>query len=85
MYLGKRSITALFHFLGGYHFAESIHGIECDPPLPRDFHDWVARNLQFSESTSGWIGMILKRVPDEAAAFDRFYELLDEYRRVPRS
>lgn len=31
-------------------------------------------------STSGYRNMILKRVPDESAALDRFFELLDEHR-----
>lgn len=80
MYLGHHSLSALWSFLDGYGFALWSHDIQEKPPLPRDFHDWVADRLHFSESTSGWKNMILNRVPDEAAALEYFFKLLDEYR-----
>jgi hypothetical protein len=85
MYIGSRSLSALAQFLAGYGFALQVHEIPSTHRLPQDFHEWVAYRLHFSESTSGFKNMILKRVPDEPAALDRFYELLDEHRtRRPR-
>lgn len=85
MYTGIRTLSALSSFLNGWQFAMETYGIEPKRVLPRDFHDWVAYRLHFRESTSGYKNMILKHVPDEYAAVDRFYELLDEHRsRQPR-
>jgi hypothetical protein len=79
MYLGHRSLSALSSYLHGYRMALSVYDIQCST-LPQDFHDWVAYRLHFYESTSGNRNMILKRVPEESAALDRFFELLDEHR-----
>jgi hypothetical protein len=85
MYTGSRTLSALSSFLDGWHFAMETYDIEPKHALPRDFHDWVAYRLHFLESTSGYKNMILKHAPDEYAAVDRFYELLDEYHaRQPR-
>ena len=85
MYTGSRTLSALSSFLDGWRFAMEVFDIESKRVLPRDFHDWVAYRLHFRESTSGYKSMILKHVPDEYAAVDRFYELLDEYNaRQPR-
>lgn len=80
LYLGEHSITGLWHFLGGYHAALHVYEIETVDLLPRDFHEWVAYRLHYYESTGGWRRMILDRVPDESAALERFYELLDDHR-----
>jgi len=85
MYTGSRTLSALSSFLDGWHFAMEVFDVEPKRVLPRDFHDWVAYRLHFHEATSGYKNMILKHVPDEYAAVDRFYELLDEYHaRQPR-
>jgi len=85
MYTGNRKLTVLSSFLDGWQFALQVYGIESPSPLPSDFHDWAAYRLHFLGSTSGYKNMILERVPDEYAAVNRFYELLDEYRtRQPR-
>ena len=81
LYLGDRSLSALWHYLQGYWMALSVYDMRLAFPLPPDFQDWVAYRLHFFESTSGYRNMILKRVPDENAALDRFFELLDDHRR----
>ncbi len=81
LYLGDRSLSALWHYLQGYWMALSAYDMRTASPLPPDFHDWVAYRLHFFESTSGYRNMILKCVPDESAALDRFFELLDEHRK----
>jgi hypothetical protein len=81
MWTGERTLTSLSHFLKGYSIALWVHSIECtEIDLPREFFDWVAYRLHFRESTMGWRKMILARIPDESAALDKFFELLDEYR-----
>jgi hypothetical protein len=81
LYIGERSLSALYSFLQGYATGLRFYDIEAPHPLPSDFHEWVAYRLHFFESTSGYRNMILKRVPDESAALDRFFELLDEHRK----
>ncbi len=80
MYLGSLSLSALCHFLNGYEMSLQVHDIQEKPPVPRDFREWVADRLQFSESTKSYKTMILERMPDEAMALQFFFELLDEYR-----
>ena len=83
MYLGSLSLSALCHFLNGYEMSLQVHDIQEKPPVPRDFREWVAERLHFSESTKGYRTMILQRMPDEAMALKLFFELLDEYRARP--
>lgn len=88
MYFGSKSLTAFYHFLTGfqmgccsYQVAEDRLGLE----IPSDFHDWVAYRTHFRESTLGWCNMIVATTESEEAAFDRFFELLEEHSaRVPR-
>jgi hypothetical protein len=80
LYLGETSLTGLWYFLRGYRMAEGDHGIDDVIQMPTDFLDWVAYRLHFYDSTSGWLRMILDRVPDERGALKRFFELLDEHR-----
>ena len=85
LYLGERSLSGLWYYLQGFWTALSVHDIRPESVLPPNLHDWVAYRLHFFESTSGYRNMILKRVPNESAALDRFFELVDEHRsRKPR-
>jgi hypothetical protein len=87
MYLGERSLYGLECFLTGYSLALASYtqGRE-GKVLPEDFHDWVAYRLGFFSSVTGWRKMIAERVPDDSAALDRFFGLLDEHRkRKPRT
>jgi hypothetical protein len=82
LYLGERSVSALWHFLAGYHLGlrgNAQVSVELSPRA-KEFHDWVAYRLHFLESTTGWRQMILKRTNDEAAGLNYFFELFDEYR-----
>jgi hypothetical protein len=81
IYLGEKSLYAFRHFWGGYSAALMDHGIQDSTEclIPSDFHDWVAYRLHFREATSGWYRMIRHHSQNEAEAFDRFYQLLDEY------
>jgi hypothetical protein len=82
MYLGECSLSALYHTINGYALAIGVHAIDNDTTLrlPDDFNDWVAYRLHYKGSTSGWKRMILGASQDEATAFTRFFELLDQYK-----
>lgn len=80
--LDCKSLTALHHYIAGYH-----HALDCHPghPYPRlhhfpgDFTHWVAQRLHFPDPTIGWCSMILRTSANEEAAFDRFFDLLEDY------
>ena len=48
LYMGESTLTALYHFLGGYETAKYIHQIPLRNILPIDFNDWVAYRLHFA-------------------------------------
>lgn len=83
MYLPRVCITALSSFIVGAHIGRTLAS---DPfPIPRDFHDWVAYRLHFYEATSGWANMLFTRYGDSMEGYERFFELLEEYKtRQPR-
>lgn len=85
VYLGCKSLSALSQFIGGFRLAKSHYKIN-EPDefevVSEDFHDWVASKTGFTESTLGWCSMILSTTENEAQAFDRFYELVEEKQRL---
>ncbi|AFY58349.1 hypothetical protein Riv7116_5988 [Rivularia sp. PCC 7116] len=75
MYLGsKKSLTALVAFVSGLRFAQMDEG---NPPFS-DFSSWIARKVEGMSSTMSWLWMIEEWGNEKA--FDKFFELLDEYR-----
>lgn len=85
IYLGSESITALWHFLNGYHAAECDNGIVGEPRkklFPLDFyfmHSYVEFLLHRS-GAAGWCGNILKACGgNEKAAFNKFFEIYDDF------
>jgi hypothetical protein len=87
MYMGLKSLTGLWFFLNGAEMAKSLHGIKSPPEIPRGFADWVGYRLHLKSNCGGfWHRAILSRIRDEHLAFDRFFELRDEFlRRRPRT
>jgi len=81
-YLGDRkSLRMLWAFLMGYEVGITTCG---KPAIFSDFHPfnkWVAKELGFAEPTSGWRNMVAARSDSDEKAFDRFFELLDRYKR----
>ena len=80
LYLGKRSLSHLHVFLDGYTFACRQLGI---PPTKQEkkfeeFQEWI--EIRFNQlSTQSWSRIILFYSEDEAAALNRFFELLEEF------
>ena len=82
LYIADPELTRLHAFIVGYECGLARGGLTFREESPEfyGFHDWIARRLGYAESTSGWYKMIRGRCASEREAFDRFYELLDEFR-----
>lgn len=77
---GDLSIKRIRSFIVGYECGLAEVGASADDSVTlRDFNDWVADKLEFGESTSGWCNMILTRTESDREAYDRFFELLDQF------
>ncbi|SKC84402.1 hypothetical protein [Ohtaekwangia koreensis] len=60
MYIGDKKITTLKSFIDGYFYATWTNDIEVDDKIRFDyFHDWVATQFKWKESTAGWCKIIL--------------------------
>lgn len=82
LYLGRKSLTGFRDFMNGYIVACGDYGINESHGfhgLPDHLHDWAAYRTRHRESTSGWSSMIIEATGSEDLAFNRFFELLDEY------
>src|SRR5438093_11566034 len=77
MYIGWPSLSRLSGFLRGYDYA--LFKLRDDPgdPFFLSFQEWIERRLQAKGEF--WENAILRQTGSEAEAFDRFWELLDEY------
>lgn len=80
LYLGKRSLSHLHVFLDGYTFACRQLGIPLTEQEKKfeEFQEWI--EIRFNQvSTQSWSRIILFYSEDEAAALNRFFELLEEF------
>jgi hypothetical protein len=81
-YLHEKSLKELDSFLAGFDCACSVTEQERESIKQLNgLNDWVARQLGFAESTSGWCNMILERAGSDEKGFDLFFELVDKYRQ----
>jgi hypothetical protein len=81
-YLSKQSIVELRTFIGAYNAGLGrVHFMLKDTTEFHGLHNWVAKRLGFSESTSGWGNMILDKSENDQEAFEKFFTLLDEFRK----
>ncbi len=80
LYIGNSSISNLYMFLTGYHFAR------CQLSIPlsvqerefQEFQPWLQEKFGITTSQS-WSQLILFHAVDERDAFDRFFELFEEF------
>lgn len=78
MYIGEPSLTRLAAFLRGYDYARcELRGEPADPFF-LSFQEWIVRRLH-THDCFGWDRAILQQCHSEAEAFDRFWQLFDEY------
>jgi hypothetical protein len=78
-YLPERSLIQLSVFIGAYMAGLGRVGFKLKDDL-REFNNWVAQKLGYSNSTSGY-RMILDKSGSDREAFDKFFEFLDEFRK----
>jgi hypothetical protein len=79
---GDPSLKRLRSFLVGYECGlGSLRFTPRDRELFHAFHDWIASQLGFAESTSGWCNMILEKTENDKDAYYRFFQLLEQFRR----
>jgi hypothetical protein len=87
LYLGTASITNLRMFILGYHFARREAGItntEAESDFHKNFQPWLQNRLSI-RTVSAWDKLILLTCVDEKAAFDYFFQLLDEFLQRDKS
>jgi hypothetical protein len=83
IYLGRPSVSDLFMFLVGYEFARTEMGKELDEEeelFYDSFQPWLQQRLGVNSVTS-WAKLIMLSCHDEKAGFDKFFLLLDEFRK----
>lgn len=81
LYLGTASITNLRMFILGYRFSRSELGVantEAESDFYKNFQPWLQNRLSI-HTVNAWDKIILLTCIDEKAAFDYFFQLLDEF------
>jgi len=87
LYLGNTSISDLRMFIVGYRYARSEMGIsntEAESDFYKNFQPWLQNRLSI-RTVNAWDKIILLTCIDEKAAFDYFFQLLDEFLQRDRS
>ena len=83
MYLGRPSVSDLFMFLVGYEYARTSMGVELDADeelFYEGFQPWLQQRLGVQSVTS-WAKLIMLSCHDEKAGFEKFFLLLDQFRK----
>ncbi len=87
MYIGRASVSDLFHFLVGFKTALRELGIkltEEEIDFHRDFQPWLQKRYHVSTSNS-WAKIIMLYCGSEKEGLDSFYKLLDEFTNRDKS
>lgn len=83
MYIGRPSVSDLFMFLVGYECSRSELGIEnteYEEDFYGEFQPWLQKKLGIT-TVSSWAKMIMLYCHDEKAGFEKFFNLLDEFKQ----
>ncbi|MBE9051202.1 hypothetical protein IQ243_12375 [Nostocales cyanobacterium LEGE 11386] len=83
MYIGRPSVSDLFMFLVGYECSRSELGIENteeEEDFYGEFQPWLQKKLGIT-TVSSWAKMIMLYCHDEKAGFEKFFNLLDEFKK----
>lgn len=79
LYIGIKSLVRLRTFIDGFLYAVYlINGKKRHIEFYPDFQNWIAEKYHI-RSTHGWCEIINFYELSEEKAFDRFYELLNEF------
>ncbi len=87
MYIGRASVSDLFHFLVGFKTALRELGVEAtkeEMDFYREFQPWVQKKYHVSTSNS-WAKIIMLYSGSEQEGFNTFYKLLDEFQNRNKS
>jgi hypothetical protein len=87
MYIGKPSVSHLFHFLTGYEFARGeldIEPTEWEDDFHENFQPWLQKRYHVSTSNS-WAKIIMLYCGSEKEGLDSFYKLLEEFTNRDKS
>ncbi|PZV11728.1 MAG: hypothetical protein DCF22_13895 [Leptolyngbya sp.] len=87
LYLGSASITSLRMFILGYGYAQSEIGIastETESDFYKQFQPWLQNRLSIY-TVNAWDKVILLTCINEKAAFDYFFQLLEDFLRRDKS
>jgi hypothetical protein len=87
LYLGTASITHLRMFIMGYRYARSEMGVastDMESDFYKNFQPWLQNRLSI-RTVNAWDKIILLTCIDEKAAFDYFFQLLEEFLQRDRS
>ncbi|WP_313805651.1 hypothetical protein [Flavobacterium sp.] len=82
LYIGDKKLSTLCNNINGYNLYCLNNDIK-ENTLPKweEFNDFVASELNYNESTSGYKNMILEKNNfNELISFNKFYELLKKFR-----
>jgi len=80
---GDKSLKRLRSFLVGYECGAATTARELTDHLHfHEFHDWIAKRLGYTSSSSGWCNMILEKSGSDEKAYEMFFELLDEFKTL---
>jgi hypothetical protein len=81
LYLGRRSLQALYFFLKGYDFSREELGLESTKEelfFYENFQEWLQSRFQV-QTVSSWAKIIQLYSIDDRDAFENFFILLDEF------
>jgi hypothetical protein len=84
LYIGRPSVSDLFMFLVGYKTARRELGIEPNQEevkFYQEFHQFVEKKYNLHTSNA-WASIIMLYCPDEKHGFERFFQLLEEFRQL---
>lgn len=87
MYIGRTSVSDLFHFLVGFKTALRELGVEAtkeEMDFYREFQPWIQKKYHVSTSNS-WAKIIMLHCGSEQEGFNTFYRLLDEFQNRNKS
>ncbi|MEM9213280.1 MAG: hypothetical protein AAGD25_02940 [Cyanobacteria bacterium P01_F01_bin.150] len=81
LYIGTSSIIHLRMFIVGYRFARKEMGVEmteAEGDFYKNFQPWLQNRLSI-QTVSSWDKLIQLTCIDDKAAFDYFFQLLEEF------
>lgn len=80
---GEGSLKRLRSFLVGYECGLARANLFLrQSEIFAGFNDWIAEELEFPESTSGWCNMVQERAGSDKSAYELFFKLLGKFRQA---